>query len=270
MDPYARVADAAPGLQERLSDVLELRAADPQQQAMLRAYLSELELPRGARALEIGCGTGAVGRTIVELLDLDVTGVDPSPVFIARARELGKHLPRLSFVQGDGRSLDLADAIFDLVVFHTTLCHIPNAEAVLREAHRVLRPNGWLAVFEGDYMTTTVAISDFDPLQPLVSAMVANFLHDPWLTRRLPKTLRSLGFEVRTVRSHGYTQTTEPTYMLTLIDRGADVLSTAGSLAADAAEALRKEARRRAQAGEFFGHISFVSIIARKPESPGA
>jgi hypothetical protein len=58
--------------------------------------------------------------------------------------------------------------------------------------------------------------------------------------------------------------------MLTLIDRGADVLSTAGSLAADAAEALRKEARRRAQAGEFFGHISFVSIIARKPESPGA
>jgi ubiquinone/menaquinone biosynthesis C-methylase UbiE len=264
MDPYATVADAAPGLQERLSDVLELRAADPQQQAMLRAYLSELELPRGARAVEIGCGTGAVSRALVERLELDVTGVDPSPVFIARARELGKHLPQLTFVHGDGRSLELADATFDLAVFHTTLCHIPDAQAALREAHRVLRPDGWLAVFEGDYMTTTVAIGDFDPLQPLVSAMVANFVHDPWLTRRLPKTLRSLGFEVRSVRSHGYTQTTEPTYMLTLIDRGADVLSAVGTLAADAAEALRKEARRRAQAGEFFGHISFVSIIARK------
>ena len=263
MDPYATVAEAAPGLQERLSNVLELRAADPQQQSMLRAYLSELELPRGAKALEIGCGPGAVSRTIVELLDLDVTGVDPSPVFIARARELGKHLPRLSFVQGDGRSLDLADATFDLVVFHTTLCHIPNPEAALREAHRVLRPNGWLAVFEGDYMTTTVAIGDFDPLQPLVSAMVANFVHDPWLTRRLSRTLRALGFEVRSVRSHGYTQTAEPTYMLTLIERGADLLSAAGTLTAEAAEALRKEAGRRAQAGEFFGHISFVSIIAR-------
>ncbi|HVH25778.1 MAG TPA: class I SAM-dependent methyltransferase, partial [Vicinamibacterales bacterium] len=118
-DPYATIADAAPSLQERLSDVLELRASDSQQQAMLHAYLSEIELPRGARALEIGCGTGAVSRALVESLHFDVTGVDLSPVFVARARELGKHLPGLTFVQGDGHSLTLPDASFDLVVFHT-------------------------------------------------------------------------------------------------------------------------------------------------------
>ena len=66
------------------------------------------------------------------------------------------------------------------------------------------------------------------------------------------------------LRSHGYTQTTAPTYMLTIIDRGADLLVANGSLSADAADALRKEARRRAEAGEFFGHITFVSTIARK------
>ncbi len=159
-DPYATIADAAPSLQERLSDVLELRASDSQQQAMLHAYLSEIELPRGARALEIGCGTGAVSRALVESLHFDVTGVDLSPVFVARARELGKHLPGLTFVQGDGHSLTLPDASFDLVVFHTTLCHLPEPDAALREAHRVLRPDGWLAVFDGDYPTATVAISD--------------------------------------------------------------------------------------------------------------
>jgi ubiquinone/menaquinone biosynthesis C-methylase UbiE len=264
-DPYATIADTDPSLQERFSDVLELRAADPQQQTMLRAYLSELDLPQGARALEIGCGTGAVSRALVELLKLEVTGVDPSSVFVARARELGKHLPGLTFVQGDGRSLDLGEASFDLVVFHTTLCHIPDPEKALREAHRVLRSGGWLAVFDGDYMTTTVAITDFDPLQPLANAMVANFVHNPWLTRRLSKTLGSIGFQVQSLRSYGYTQTEDPAYMLTIIGRGADLLSEAGSLTADSADALRKEAQRRAQAGEFFGHISFVSVIARKP-----
>jgi ubiquinone/menaquinone biosynthesis C-methylase UbiE len=264
-DPYATIVDTDPAFQERLSDVLELRAADPQQRAMLRAYLSELDISQGAKALEIGCGTGAVSRAIVELLRLEVTGVDPSPVFVARAKELGKHLPHLTFVQGDGRSLELSEASFDLVVFHTTLCHILDPETALREAHRVLRPAGWLAVFDGDYMTTTVATGDFDPLQPLVNAMVANFVHNPWLTRRLSKTLGEIGFEVQSLRSYGYTQTVEPNYMLTLIDRGADMLSGAGSLSADTAAALQKEARRRAEAGEFFGHISFVSVIARKP-----
>jgi hypothetical protein len=58
--------------------------------------------------------------------------------------------------------------------------------------------------------------------------------------------------------------------MLTIIDRGADLLSESGSLNRETADALRKEARRRAQTGEFFGHISFVSVIARKPNPSDA
>jgi len=265
-DPYATIADAELSLQQRLSEVLELRASDPQQRAMLRAYLSEVELGRGAKVLEIGCGTGAVSRALVEWRNFEATGVDLSPVFVARARELGRSLPGLTFLQGDARSLSLPDASFDLVVFHTTLCHIPNPELALREAHRVLRPHGWLAVFDGDYTTTTVAIRAFDPLQMLVDAMVANFVHDPWLARRLAKALASTGFQVKSFRSHGYTQTTEPAYLLTLIDRGADLLSSAGVLSAETADAFRNEARRRVRAGEFFGHISFVSVIARKAD----
>src|SRR4029453_2093309 len=146
-DPYATIAAAEESLQERLADVLELRASDPQQQAMLRAYLSEIELPPGARALDIGCGTGAVSRALVEWRSFEVTGIDPSPVFLARARALGGHLAGLTFLEGDARSLTLRDESSDLVVFHTTLCHVPNSDKALGEAYRVLRPDGWLAIF---------------------------------------------------------------------------------------------------------------------------
>ena len=265
-DPYASIAEADEGLQVRLADVLELRAADPQQRAMLDAYLSEIQLPSQAVVAEVGCGTGAITRVLAGMPAVkEAFGIDPSPVFIEKARQLAKGIPQLSFHTADGRALPFADASFDLVLFHTTLCHLPDPEAALREAHRSLRAGGWLAIFDGDYSTTTVAIDRFDPLQPAVDAMVANFLHSPFLVRRLRPILESGGFAISSLRSHGYTQTAEPAYMLTIIDRGADVLAASGSIGIEGAAALKSEARRRAKMGTFFGHISYVSVIARKP-----
>jgi ubiquinone/menaquinone biosynthesis C-methylase UbiE len=264
-DPDAFIAQADEALQARLADVLELRASDPQQRAMIDPCLSELELPNNARALEVGCGTGAVTRILATMPGIrKVVGIDPSSVFVERARVLGGGLSQLSFETGDARALAFADASFDLVVFHTTLCHLPDPEQALREAHRVLRAIGRLAIFEGDYLTTTVAIQSADPLQRAVDAMVANFVHNPWFTRRLAKTLQSIGFRIESLRSHGYTQTAEPTYMLTLVDRGAEALVAAGTIEMGEGEALKAEARRRAKAGEFFGHISYLSFVASK------
>lgn len=267
-DPYTFIAQADMEMQTRLADVLELRAADPQQRVMLDTYLSELQLPSAAIALDVGCGTGAVSRILAEMPGVrEVVGIDPSPVFIEKARELGKGSSRLSFQTADGLAVPFPDMSFDLVVFHTTLCHVPDPEQALREAYRVLRAGGWVAVFDGDYMTTTVATGAFDPLQRAVDAMVANFVQNPWLARRMGKSPRAVGFTVTSVRSHGYTQTTEAQYMLTIIDRGADVLARAGSIGAEEAASLKNEARRRVKDGEFFGHISFMSLIARKPIS---
>jgi hypothetical protein len=129
----------------------------------------------------------------------------------------------------------------------------------------VLRPNGRLAVFDGDYATTTAAIGDFDPIQSCIDAVVAALVHDRWLARRLPGLVAIAGFAVERFDGHAYVQTLEPQWLLTLVDRGADALVNGGTIGQALAEALKAEARRRIEAHGFYGSITFVSLIARRP-----
>jgi ubiquinone/menaquinone biosynthesis C-methylase UbiE len=263
-DIYATITEADETVQRHLAEVLELRAADLQQRAMLEDYLCDLPLASGARVLEIGCGTGAVARVLATRSAIgEVVGIDPSQIFIARARELACDVPKLSFAVADGRQLPLADDSFDAVVCHTSLCHIPGPEAVLAEALRVTADYGWLAIFDGDYATTTVATSTTDPLQACADAAIQALVHDRFLVRGLPPLVRAAGWDVVRLRSHGYVETDRPGYTLTIIDRGADTLVAEGRLSEPAAEALKAEARRRAENGEYFGHIAYASLIAR-------
>ena len=264
-DVYSMIAEVDQATQERLADILELRAADPQQRAIVESYLSRVEFPSSARVLEIGCGTGAVTRALARRPEVvEAVGVDPSPVFIIKAGDLATEFGNVVFEQGDGRALRFADSEFDAVVVHTTLCHIPQPELVLAEAARVLRPEGLLAVCDGDYATITVALGEADPLQDCIEAVKTAFINDVWLVRRLPKLLRSAGFELLDTCSHGYLQTSQPDYLLTLVDRGADTIASNNVGGDELAAALKAEARRRAAADEFFGFIGFVSFIARK------
>jgi SAM-dependent methyltransferase len=261
-DVYATITEADPAVVEQLADILELRAADPQQRELRDAYLGELPLD-GTRVLEVGCGTGAVTRDLAARPGVaEAIGVDPSPVLLARARELGGGV---SYVEGDGRGLPLEDASVDLVVLHTTLCHIPGPERALAEASRVLRPGGRLAVFDGDYATVTMATGPFDPLQACADAVVDFLVHDPYLVRSLPRLAVGAGFEVERLRGHSYVEApSSGGYMLTLAERGAAILADAGRISRATADALAAEARRRSDEGVFFGHIAYASLVATK------
>jgi SAM-dependent methyltransferase len=262
-DVWATVADLDATTQERLAGVLETRGADPRQQEMRRAFLADVGFPEGAHVLEVGCGTGVLTRALAALPGVGaVVGVDLAESLVAKARELA---PGLRFEQADARSLPFAGESFDVAVFDSTLSHVPEPERALGEAFRVLRPGGLLAAFDGDYATTTVALDEHDPLQTCVNAMMAGSVTDRRVMRRLPALLRDGGFELAGTRSHGFVETGDGGYMLTVVDRGADMLEASGTIGEDLAAALKVEARRRAAAGGFFGHIAYVSAIARKP-----
>ena len=65
-----------------------------------------------AEVLEVGCGTGAVTRELAAWPGVaEVTGVDPSPIFLRSARRHAR-LDNVRFVAGDARSLQFPDRSF--------------------------------------------------------------------------------------------------------------------------------------------------------------
>jgi ubiquinone/menaquinone biosynthesis C-methylase UbiE len=264
-DLWAGLISADDATVGRLAETLEIRAAEPRQEAMLHEYLADITFAESARVLEVGAGTGAIARVLARWASVrEVVGVDPTPGFVCRANELASGIENLTFRIADGRELPFENGVFDCVVFHTTLCHLPGPHLALAEANRVLRSGGWVAVFDGDYTTITVALADHDPLQNCVEALLTAGLENRWLVRQLPAMVRDAGFEVRDFRSHGYVQTSEASYMLTIVDRGADLLASASCITAELCAALKAEGRQRVADGRFFGQISYASLTAVK------
>lgn len=262
-DLFQTLATAPADLIALVADVLERRAADPAQQAILSAYIADLSIPDGATVLEIGCGTGPVSRQFARLPAVaHVRGIDPAPALIDRARTLAAGLPKLEFRVAAGEATGEAAGSCDIVVLHTVLSHVLEPAAILAEARRLLRPRGRLAVCDADYSKASVALGPGDPLQACVAAWAEEAVAHHWLVPRLPALLGDAGFSVHCLRGHNPVDLAGMSSGPAWIDYGIGVLVERGSIGAALGEALRQEYRRRLDAGRFFAAVPFVSVVA--------
>ena len=98
----------------------------------------ELVPAAGRATLEIGCGEGRVARDLAAR-GHRVTGVDASPTLLEAARQAQADA---DFHVADAAALPFADASFDLVVAFNSLMDIDDMPGAVREAARVLTPEG--------------------------------------------------------------------------------------------------------------------------------
>jgi ubiquinone/menaquinone biosynthesis C-methylase UbiE len=265
-DPYSDLGSQNKKVQAQIADALDSRCLDPSQVAIRAAYLSGLQLPADALAVEFGSGTGHVTKDLLTMAGAArAVGIEPSPILAQRAIERFSDDDRLSFEIGDAKRTGLPTGSVDLVLMHTLLCHVPGPEDVLSEAYRVLKPGGVLAICDGDYDTATAQIADFDPLDQLVRFMINQNVTNLWIMRQIGGMLTECGFNMGARQGHGYVADGDAAYFMTVIARGAERMVETGLLLSETAEALKAEAVARLKENRFFGFMSYVSQIATKP-----
>jgi SAM-dependent methyltransferase len=112
------------------------------------AYRDHLEaVAPGERVLEYGCGVGSAAFELAAA-GAEVTGIDISPVAIAKARAEAERrgLEGVHFVEMDAEALEIAEASVDVVCGSGILHHL-DLDRAASEIWRVLRPGG-RAVFK--------------------------------------------------------------------------------------------------------------------------
>ena len=116
-----------------------------------REFLRWLTVPPGSYWLDVGCGTGALTETILDLAaPRVVVGLDPSPAYVEFARDRLSD-PRARFEVGDAQALQEASASFDAVVSGLVINFVAEPGKALSEMVRVARPGATVAAYVWDY-----------------------------------------------------------------------------------------------------------------------
>jgi ubiquinone/menaquinone biosynthesis C-methylase UbiE len=103
----------------------------------------------GQRALDVGCGSGALAELLAAVLGTEnVAAIDPSEPFVEATRA---RVPGARVVLGSAESLPFADGEFDATLSQLVVNFLADPEQGLREMSRVTRKGGVVAGCVWDY-----------------------------------------------------------------------------------------------------------------------
>jgi ubiquinone/menaquinone biosynthesis C-methylase UbiE len=177
----------------------------PDVRALKPVMLDQMQLHRGLRVLEVGCGAGDDVCTIARRVGPQgyALGIDASPLTIAEAtrRAQGRNLP-VAFRVGDAFALDLPDDSFDRCRAERLLMHVQGPpEPVVGELVRVLKPGGRAVFYDIDWDTFTIDGAERELTRQIVRSY-SDGVSNGWAGRALQRLLLDAGLVDITVVPH--------------------------------------------------------------------
>jgi SAM-dependent methyltransferase len=182
-------------LESRTGEIERLRIQGEGMAPDALIMLDRIGVGPGWRCLDVGCGPGGITGLMSERVGASgrVVGLDMNDGFLAHAR--AKAPANVEFRRGDAYHSDLPAASFDLVHMRFVASTAGDPERLLREATRLARPGGVVALQEPDGSTLNC-----DPPHPawdrLKTALLGAFAGvgaDLTLARRLYGVVRQAG-----------------------------------------------------------------------------
>ncbi|MGE0823590.1 MAG: class I SAM-dependent methyltransferase [Candidatus Binatia bacterium] len=137
----------------------------------IHSVIRDLQIPPGAKVLEVGVGTGLSMSAYPT--HCEVTGIDLAADMLEHAQqkalENGWHHFRL--LEMDALNLQFAENTFDYVLSFHVISVVPDPVRMMQEIHRVCKPDG-----------TVVIINHFRSTKPVIGPLVGSLTP---ITRRL-------------------------------------------------------------------------------------
>jgi ubiquinone/menaquinone biosynthesis C-methylase UbiE len=256
---------------ETIAARLEFRGTDEGYARVSQAYFARLPLANARRILALGCGTGVEVRALRRLTrpEVAIVGVDHSPALIDTAR---RHTAdeglsgNVTYEVGDAHHLPYSDGEFDIVTLHTLISHVDDPPQVLREARRLVRPGGTIAIFDGDYASLTFAHPDHALARTVEEKLIQLIVANPRIMRDLPRLLREAGLELTGAEGTLYADIGSSRFWVAATESYGVLLARSDLLPQEVVDDWRAFQAQAAADNTFFGASNYYTYLTQRPE----